>query len=484
MSEPSHPYLSTRSIVLAAIALVLLGAGLVTVLLWAYGSGTESDKARLEAIKTAGTIVVGTGGAAALWLAARRQQTAEFAVHQKKLDQAHQDRVAAQTEHDASERRVTDLYTKSVELLGSENASVRLGGMYALERLAQNVPDQRQTIVNVLCAYLRMPEKESAEDRQVRLTAQRILASHLHPEGDTFWGGIDLDLTGAVLVDFDLTSCRVRTAAFDAAKFVGAAAFREVLFAGEATFEHAEFGAEASFTNAEFGGRAAFGDTEFADIAWFSRAVFRAVARFDNAVFGEDAWYSEAMFAGPVLFDDAEFGQRALFTQARFGYHAGFRRSRFKQDAHFRQAIFERGGNVSFELAEFSRTAWFVDAEFGAAARFDETVFGELAHFGSARFNAATLFTKARFDGECNFKEAAFAEMASFYEAEFGSNVSFHDAEFRGDVGLVKVRARIDVLPSSARVWPDGVSEVDLVTDAEAALKGREGRWGYLTVRA
>src|SRR5690349_9046922 len=85
---------------------------------------------------------------------------------------------------------------------------------YALERLAQDNPTHRQTIVNVICAYLRMPfsptpptsrqEIEAIEDqeepvteadpragevgdtrqheRQVRLAAQRILAEHLRDD--------------------------------------------------------------------------------------------------------------------------------------------------------------------------------------------------------------------------------------------------------------------------------------------------------------
>jgi hypothetical protein len=53
--------------------------------------------------------------------------------------------------------RITELYTKAVEQLGSEKAPVRLGGLYALERLAQDNKEHRQTIVNVICAYLRMP---------------------------------------------------------------------------------------------------------------------------------------------------------------------------------------------------------------------------------------------------------------------------------------------------------------------------------------
>ncbi|HWM04943.1 MAG TPA: hypothetical protein VNP92_21600 [Actinophytocola sp.] len=44
------------------------------------------------------------------------------------MTQAHQERVAAAAEVDAEARRVTDLYTKAVDQLGSDKAPVRLGG--------------------------------------------------------------------------------------------------------------------------------------------------------------------------------------------------------------------------------------------------------------------------------------------------------------------------------------------------------------------
>jgi len=71
--------------------------------------------------------------------------------------QHHQEIATLLTDQDAAQRRITELYTKAVEQLGSDKAPVRLGGLYALERLGQDNPSQRQTIVNVICAYLRMP---------------------------------------------------------------------------------------------------------------------------------------------------------------------------------------------------------------------------------------------------------------------------------------------------------------------------------------
>lgn len=53
--------------------------------------------------------------------------------------------------------RVEHLSVKAVDQLGSDKAAVRHGGFYALERVAQDNPARRQTIVEVICVYLRAP---------------------------------------------------------------------------------------------------------------------------------------------------------------------------------------------------------------------------------------------------------------------------------------------------------------------------------------
>jgi hypothetical protein len=164
-----HTVLSHRTIMLWALLIVAAGTGMAAWLLRVYGVG-DDPRMRLDAIRTAGTLVIGAGGGAALLLAARRQRSTEIALKQKDRDQAdvarayalqervaaetraHQNSVAVATEHDAAQRRVTELYTAAAAQLGSDKAPVRLAGLHALERLAQDTPHQRQTIVNVLCA--------------------------------------------------------------------------------------------------------------------------------------------------------------------------------------------------------------------------------------------------------------------------------------------------------------------------------------------
>jgi hypothetical protein len=60
-------------------------------------------------------------------------------------------------------QQVTEIYTKAVEQLGHDQAPVRLGALYSLEHLGQDNPVRRETVVDVLCAYLRMPYAPPAE---------------------------------------------------------------------------------------------------------------------------------------------------------------------------------------------------------------------------------------------------------------------------------------------------------------------------------
>lgn len=50
---------------------------------------------------------------------------------------------------------VTDRYSKAIEQLGSDKIEIRLGGIYALERLMRDSPNDQPTIIEVLAAYVR-----------------------------------------------------------------------------------------------------------------------------------------------------------------------------------------------------------------------------------------------------------------------------------------------------------------------------------------
>jgi hypothetical protein len=143
-SDPPTPRpLSNWTIAAGALVVLAVAAVVSFLLLRRYGG--QGAQVQLDAIRTAGTLVIGTGGAVALLLTARRQRYTELTL--------------VHTTHDATERRITELYIKAADQLGSVQAPVRLAGLYALERLAHSAVEHRQSIVNVICAYLRMPTR-------------------------------------------------------------------------------------------------------------------------------------------------------------------------------------------------------------------------------------------------------------------------------------------------------------------------------------
>jgi Pentapeptide repeats (8 copies) len=57
--------------------------------------------------------------------------------------------------HLAEQGQITERFTRAIDQLGSGHLDVRLGGIYALERIALDSPDDRATIGEVLTAYVR-----------------------------------------------------------------------------------------------------------------------------------------------------------------------------------------------------------------------------------------------------------------------------------------------------------------------------------------
>ena len=94
-----------------------------------------------------GALVFGT-----LWVAWQRAKAAD-----RTADAAQRTAEASQqTVRVAQEGQITERFTKAVEQLGnSESMAIRLGGIYALERIAQDSERDHWQVMEVLTAYVR-----------------------------------------------------------------------------------------------------------------------------------------------------------------------------------------------------------------------------------------------------------------------------------------------------------------------------------------
>jgi len=133
----------------------------------------------------------------------------------------------ARTYRLSREGHLTDRYTKTVEQLGSDKIEVRLGGIYALERLMRDSSTDQPTIVEVLAAYIRqhappasLDEAKTAyptspdADVQAALTVlgRRTAVAAENP----------IDLTGVWLIEANLTGVDLHGANLTGAMLWGA----------------------------------------------------------------------------------------------------------------------------------------------------------------------------------------------------------------------------------------------------------------------
>jgi hypothetical protein len=350
----------------------------------------------------------------------------------------------------ATETRVlNERFTTIASQLGDDQAAVRLAGIHAMAGLADDWPQQRQTCVDVLCAYLRMPYEPDPGDkakgadqlaylanREVRHTAIRIISEHLRSAAPVPWQGLSLDFTGVVFDGgvFDRAEFTGRRVRFDRAEFRGEVSFKDARFSGGAvSFDDAKFSSgEADFTVAKFiGGTVSFDRAQFTGgkVSFYDARFSGAKVSFDNARFTR----SEVIFGG------SEFTAGTVSF-----YYAQLTGGAVRFDGVTGRSIVTGGKLTGSAIG-------FADAEFsGATVSFTGTNFsGATVSFGGSKFTDGTVNFNSYFtDGEVSFGRAQFT----------GGEVSFARAQFTG--GTVDFRNANWSEPPDLPAWdhpPDGV---------------------------
>lgn len=133
-----------KSLLLVAI---IYASGIVAALwLWAIPAwqiistvSVEANKIQLqvELIQAIAQVLLGSLLLVTLYVAWRRAAAAERAVEV------------------SQEGQITERFTRAIEQMGNENMAIRLGGIYALERIAKDSAKDHWQIVEVLTAYVR-----------------------------------------------------------------------------------------------------------------------------------------------------------------------------------------------------------------------------------------------------------------------------------------------------------------------------------------
>jgi hypothetical protein len=187
----------------------------------------QAIKSVIEAIKIIATVFGGIAILLNVYYGAKGAKALE-----KNAIAATQNSIAATKNAEVAEQgKITERFTKAIEQLGSDNLSIRLGGIYALERIAKDSERDHWTIMEVLSAFVREnpPLKEDLKDKKAEneqepqklrtdIQAALTVIGRRDPEKDK--GVLNLrstDLRGA-----NLSTAQLQGADFCEAKLQGA----------------------------------------------------------------------------------------------------------------------------------------------------------------------------------------------------------------------------------------------------------------------
>ena len=321
-TTPRH-WLKTGRLWFSVIAaIMILGLGCATILNWDWLNSTEPDpkgetaespSAVTSNGETLRNVALIIGGLIALVFAFWRSWVAE-----NQTAAAQRQVTAALGQVDAAQRQATTAhndflngrYQRGAEMLGNSVLAVRLGGIYALRKLAAEHPDLYHVeIMRLLCAFVRNPTKDQDLDhpmeiegevmpRRIREDAQAaLLAIGIRTRNQTRIedeGEFTADLHGANLGSADLRRFILNGVNLHGANLEGADLRQCNLDRADLT--HADLARanleEASFQEAHLEGANLEGAN--LDIAFFKDS-FCGLARFNST------WATEAVFEGADL---------------------------------------------------------------------------------------------------------------------------------------------------------------------------------------
>ena len=355
-----------------------------------------------------------------------------------------------------------DRYIKAVDKLSSDDAPVRLGGVYALVGLVDEWLDddnidretqlkEGQVIINNLCSYIRSPflavEKIEAYEahndfNQLQEYEAEFSLENYSPQLRALY---ERSKESGTFKNFqDITA--------DYAKFHEEQDVRRAVFVEMSN-------RSSTFTENEKGdmipSRGTWSEFEFnfsrAPIFYplnhltiekgiFSYASFYGQADFNESTFIRDAAFNGVKFTQGANFNEVTFNGEANFstqgdTKTTFGGKATFNGTQFTQEANFNEVTFN--GEANFSTQGDTKTT------FGGKATFNGTQFTQEANFNEVTFNEVTFNESADlsirddpktvFEGEAVFNDATFNKKATFHGVHFKKVASFNSVLFYKD---------------------------------------------------
>ena len=347
-----------------------------------------------------------------------------------------------------AERR--ERYTKAVEQLGSQEAPVRMGGVYTLVGLVdewleeENLSEperlkEGQVIINNLCAYIRSPftlasyyeelskdnpspqgfykdnqqefytdKAEFKAEADVRLSIMKEIHDRIQgPDKNTpgAWSDFEYDFSGSTFFyPIDLRNSYYA---------------KPINFSGS-TYQW------ANFSGSTYQGEAYFGGSTYRGRAYFGGSTYEGWVNFSNSTYEKDVIFSIYLFR-------STYKSEANFSGSTYQGEAIFGGSTYQGEANFRGSTYQ--GGADFRGSTYTDWAGFSGSTYQGGADFRGSTYQGWAYFSRSIFYSETYFGKDKYRYSNN--SSCFTNRApQFYDKTSRKNTLFgsHNNDFTVDI--------------------------------------------------
>ena len=364
-----------------------------------------------------------------------------------------------------AERR--ERYTKAVEQLGSQEAPVRMGGVYTLVGLVDEWLEEKslsdderfkegQVIINNLCAYIRSPftltsyydelsenapslegiYKDKKEEfyvdkaildseADVRLSIIKEIHDRIQgPDKNTpgAWSDFEYDFSGSTFFyPIDLrNSYYAKPINFSGSTYQGWADFSRSTYQGWADFSHSTYRGRATFNGSTYQGLATFNGSTYQGLATFNGSTYRGRATFSHSTYqSRRADFNGSTYRGRATFNGSTYQGWATFSHSTYKGGADFNGSTYRGRATFNGSTYQ--GWATFSHSTYKGLATFNGSTYRGRATFNRStyqyetdfsgsIFYQEVYFGEDEYNSFSFFTDCapQFYDETNRKNTLF----------------------------------------------------------------------------
>jgi len=333
-----------------------------------------------------------------------------------------------------AERR--ERYTKAVEQLGDEKASIRMGGIYTLTRLVDDWLEEEslpkverlkegQVIINNLCAYIRSPFTLASYYDELSEDAPKANGIYKDRKQDFYTDKAIFDSEADTRLSI-IKEIHDRLQISEENPWDSWSNF-------EYDFSGSTFFYSIDLTNSYYTKSVKFVGCTYKGWADFSGSTYQSKAAFNDSTYEKDVIFSTSKspstYQGPAYFASSTYKGEANFSGSTYQSKAGFIDSTYEKDVIFSTS---KSPSTYKGLAAFNDSTYKGEANFSGSTYEKDVIFGisgspstykGLAAFNDSTYKGLAVFSDSTYQDETDFSGSIFYR--EIYFGQDGDNSSF-----------------------------------------------------------